>query len=101
MRETLFLAVCNALGIDYKEACKQNRYRENVLARQMYFTLAKAIYGNVYSLGAIGRMKYFEKPLHHSTVIYHLQKFKDEIDQPFMRDVKQIYERLLKEFKPN
>ena len=99
MRETIFLAVCEALGIDYKDAGSHNRYRENVLARQMYFTLAKAIYGNIYSLECIGKMKYFEKSVHHATVIYHLQKFKDEIDQPFMADIKPIYERLLKEFK--
>lgn len=101
MRETLFLAVCNALGIDYKEAGAQNRYRENVIARQMYFALAYKIYGKIYSLGAIGRMSYFEKPVHHSTVIYHLNKFKDEINQPYMREIKPIYEKLLSEFKPN
>ena len=99
MRETIFLAVCNALGVDYKEAASQNRYRENVVARQMYFSLVREIYGYRYSLGYIGRMKYFEKNVHHSTILYHLQKFKDEINQPFMKDVKQVYEDLLNKFK--
>lgn len=101
MRETIFLAVCNALGLDYKEAASQSRYRENVVARQMYFALAYKIYGNIYSLGAIGRMKYFEKPVHHSTVIYNLAKFNDEIDQPFMAGIKPIYEKILLDFKNN
>ena len=39
-------------------------------------------------------MKYFEKK-HHSTILYHLQKFKDEINQPFMEEIKPIYEKLL------
>jgi chromosomal replication initiation ATPase DnaA len=99
MRETIFLAVCNALGVDYKEAASRSRYRENVVARQMYFTLVREIYGYRYSLGRIGRMKYFEKEVHHSTILYHLQKFKDEINQPFMADIKPIYEELLKQFK--
>ena len=98
MRETIFLAVCNALGVDYKEAATVSRLREYVIARQMYFCLVREIYGYRYSLGCIGRMKYFEKKVHHSTVLYHLQKFKDEINQPFMADVKQIYEELLNKF---
>ena len=98
MRETIFLAVCNALGIDYLEAASKNRYRENIVARQMYFSLVREIYGYRYSLGCIGRMKYFEKKVHHSTVLYHLQKFKDEINQPFMEDIKPIYEELLTKF---
>ena len=69
MREILFLAVCEALGIDFKEAASSSRYRENVLARQMYFALASDVYGSIYSLGCIGRMKYFDKSVHHSTVI--------------------------------
>ena len=98
MRETIFLAVCNALGVDYKEAASQKRYRENVVARQMYFSLVREIYGYRYSLGYIGRMKYFEKKVHHSTVLYHLTKFKDEINQPFMAEIKPIYEELLNQF---
>ena len=39
MRETIFLAVCNALGVDYKEAASQKRYRENVVAKQVYFLI--------------------------------------------------------------
>ena len=98
MRETIFLAVCNALGVDYKDAATTSRLREYVIARQMYFSLVREIYGYRYSLGYIGRMKYFEKKVHHATVLYHLQKFKDEINQPFMKDVKQIYEELLNKF---
>ena len=98
MRETIFLAVCNALGVDYKEAATTSRLREHVIARQMYFYLVREICGYRYSLSCIGRMRYFEKNVHHSTILYHLQKFKDEINQPFMEDVKQIYEELLKHF---
>ena len=98
MRETIFLAVCNALGVDYKEAATTSRLREHVIARQMYFYLVREICGYRYSLSCIGRMRYFEKNVHHSTILYHLQKFKDEINQPFMKDVKQIYEELLKHF---
>ena len=98
MREEIFLAVCNALGVDYKEAATTSRLREYVIARQMYFYLVREIYGYRYSLGCIGRMRFFEKNVHHSTILYHLQKFKDEINQPFMKDVKQIHEELLKQF---
>lgn len=98
MRETIFLAVCNALGVDYKKAATTSRLREYVIARQMYFYLVREICGNRYSLSCIGKMRYFEKNVHHSTILYHLQKFKDEINQPFMKDVKQIYEELLKQF---
>ena len=98
MRETIFLAVCNALGVDYKEAATTSRLREYVIARQMYFCLVREICGYRYSLSCIGKMRYFEKNVHHSTILYHLQKFKDEINQPFMKDVKQIYEELLKQF---
>ena len=41
-------------------------------------------------------MKYFEKNVHHSTILYHLQKFKDEINQPFMEEIKPIYEGVTK-----
>lgn len=99
MRETIFLAVCNALGVDYKEAASTSRLRDYVIARQMYFCLVREIYGYRYSLSGIGRMKYFEKNVHHSTILYHLQKFKDEINQPFMKEIKQIYEELLNKFK--
>lgn len=98
MRETIFLAVCNALGVDYKKAATTSRLREYVVARQMYFYLVREIYGYRYSLSCIGKMRYFEKNVHHSTILYHLQKFKDEINQPFMKDVKKIYEELLKQF---
>ena len=101
MRETIFLAVCNALGVDYKKAATTSRLREYVIARQMYFYLVREICGYRYSLNCIGRMRYFEKNVHHSTILYHLQKFKDEINQPFMKDVKQIYEELLKQFNTN
>ena len=98
MRETIFLAVCNALGVDYKEAASQKRYRENVVAKQMYFSIVREIYGYRYTLGYIGRMSLFEKEVNHATVLYHLQKFKDEINQPFMEDIKPIYEELLTKF---
>ena len=98
MRENIFLAGCNALGGDYKEAASQNRYRENIVARQMYFYLIREIYGYRYSLSCIGRMKYFDRKVHHSTILYHLQKFKDEINQPFMEEIKPIYKELLKHF---
>ena len=98
MRETIFLAVCNALGVDYKEAATKSRLREYVIARQMYFSLVREIYGYRYTLGYIGRMSLFEKEVNHATVLYHLQKFKDEINQPFMADVKPIYEELLNQF---
>ena len=99
MRETIFLAVCNALGVDYKEAATTSRLREYVIARQMYFYLVREIYGYRYSLSCIGRMRFFSKNVHHSTILYHLQKFKDEINQPFMEEIKPIYEELLKQFK--
>ena len=98
MRETIFLAVCNALGVDYKEAATTSRLREYVIARQMYFYLIREIYGYRYSLGYIGRMSLFEKEINHATVLYHLTKFKDEINQPFMAEIKPIYEELLKQF---
>ena len=98
MKETIFLAVCNALGVDYKEAATTSRLREHVIARQMYFYLVREICGYRYSLSCIGRMRYFEKNVHHSTILYHLQKFKDEINQPFMEDIKPIYEELLNKF---
>lgn len=98
MKETIFLAICNALAVDYKEAASTSRLREYVIARQMYFYLFREIYGYRYSLRYIGKMKYFEKNVHHSTILYHLQKFKDEINQPFMKEIKQIYEELLNKF---
>ena len=98
MRETIFLAVCNAFGVDYNQAATTSRLREHVIARQMYFYLVREICGYRYSLSCIGRMRYFEKNVHHSTILYHLQKFKDEINQPFMKDVKQVYEELLTKF---
>ena len=101
MRETIFLAVCDALGVDHKEAASQKRYRENIVAKQMYFSLVREIYGYRYTLGYIGRMKLFQKEVNHATVLYHLTKFKDEINQPFMAEFKPIYEELLIRFKKN
>ena len=49
MRETIFLAVCNALGVDYKEAATTSRLREYVIARQMYIALIKELYGTRYT----------------------------------------------------
>ena len=98
MRETIFLAVCNALGVDYKEAASKSRLREFVIARQMYFSIVREIYGYRYTLGYIGKMKLFEKEVNHATVLYHLTKFKDEINQPFMAEIKPIYEELLNQF---
>ena len=98
MRETIFLAVCNALSVDYKEAASRKRYRENVVARQMYFSLFREIYGYRYTLRYIGRMSLFEKEVNHATVLYHLTKFKDEINHPSMKETKAIYEELLNKF---
>ena len=98
MRETIFLAVCNALGVDYKEAATKSRLREYVIARQMYFSIVREIYGYRYTLGYIGRMRFFEKEVNHATVLYHLTKFKDEINQPFMAEIKPIYQDLLNQF---
>ena len=98
MRETIFLAVCNALGVDYKEAATTSRLREYVIARQMYFSIVREIYGYRYTLGYIGRMSLFEKEVNHATVLYHLTKFKDEINQPFMAEIKPIYKELLNKF---
>ena len=98
MRETIFLAVCNALGIDYKEAATTSRMREYVIARQMYIVLTKELYGNRYTYRQIGSMALFEHKFGHAVVWHHLNKFKDEINQPFMADVKQIYEELLQKF---
>ena len=99
MRETIFLAVCDALGVDHKEAASQKRYRENIVAKQMYFSIVREIYGYRYTLGYIGRMKLFQKEVNHATVLYHLTKFKDEINQPFMAEIKPIYDELLIKFK--
>ena len=98
MRETIFLAVCNALGIDYKEAATTSRMREYVIARQMYIALVKELYGMRYTYRQIGSMALFEHKFGHAVVWHHLNKFKDEINQPFMADVKQIYEELLIKF---
>ena len=46
MRETIFLAVCNALGVDYKEAATVSRLREYVIARQMYIALGCELLSN-------------------------------------------------------
>ena len=98
MRETIFLAVCNALGVDYKEAATTSRLREYVIARQMYIALVKELYGTRYTYRQIGSMALFEHKFGYAVVWHHLNKFKDEINQPFMADVKQIYEDLIKQF---
>ena len=43
-------------------------------------------------------MALFEHKFWHAVVWHHLKKFHDEINQPFMADVKQIYEELLQKF---
>ena len=98
MRETIFLAVCNALGVDYKEAATTSRMREYVIARHMYIALVKELYGTQYTYQQIGSMALFEHKFGHAVVWHHLKKFKDEINQPFMADVKLIYEELLQKF---
>ena len=98
MRETIFLAVCNALGVDYKEAATVSRLREYVIARQMYIALVKELYGTRYTYRQIGSMALFEHKFSYSNIWHHLQKFKDEINQPFMEDIKPIYEELLNKF---
>ena len=98
MRETIFLAVCNALGVDYKEAATTSRLREYVIARQMYISLVKELYGMRYTYRQIGSMALFEHKFGHAVVWHHLKKFNDEINQPFMEDIKPIYEELLTKF---
>ena len=98
MRETIFLAVCNALGVDYKDAATTSRLREYVIARQMYIALVKELYGTRYTYRQIGSMALFEHKFGHAVVLYHLTKFKDEINQPFMAEIKPIYEELLNKF---
>ena len=98
MRETIFLAVCNALSVDYKEAATKSRLREYVIARQMYIALVKELYGTRYTYRQIGSMALFEHKFGHAVVWHHLKKFEDEINQPFMADIKQIYEELLQKF---
>ena len=51
-----------------------------------------------YTYRQIGSMALFEHKFGHAVVWHHLNKFKDEINQPFMADVKQIYEELLQKF---
>ena len=43
-------------------------------------------------------MALFEHKFGHAVVWHHLNKFQDEINQPFMADIKQIYEELLQTF---
>ena len=74
MREEMFLAVCNALGVDYKEAATKSRLREYVIARQMYIVLVKELYGNGYTYRQIGSMALFEHKFGHSIVWHHLKK---------------------------
>ena len=98
MRETIFLAVCNALGVDYKEAATTSRLREYVIARQMYIALVKELYGMRYTYRQIGSMALFEHKFGHAVVWHHLNKFKDEINHPSMVGIKKIYEELIKQF---
>ena len=98
MRETIFLAVCNALGIDYKEAATTSRMREYVIARHMYIALVKELYGMRYTYRQIGSMVLFEHKFGHAVVWHHLNKFKDEINHPSMVGIKKIYEELLQKF---
>ena len=94
----MFLAVCNALGVDYKEAATKSRLREYIIARQMYIVLIKELYGNRYTYRQIGSMSLFEYKFGHSIVWHHLKKFNDQINHASMADVKQIYEELLNKF---
>ena len=98
MRETIFLAVCNALGVDYKEAATISRMREYVIARQMYIALVKELYGMRYTYRQIGSIALFEHKFGHAVVWHHLNKFKDEINHPSMVGIKKIYEELIKQF---
>ena len=94
----MFLAVCNALGVDYKEAATKSRLREYVIARQMYIVLVKELYGNGYTYRQIGSMALFEYKFGHSIVWHHLKKFNEQINHPAMAEIKQIYEDLIKQF---
>ena len=98
MRETIFLAVCNALGVDYKEAATKSRLREYVMARQMYIALVKELYGNRYTYRQIGSMALFEHKFGHAVVWHHLNKFNEQINHPSMVGIKKIYEELIKQF---
>ena len=98
MRETIFLAVCEALGIEFKEAASSSRLREYVIARQMYIALIKELYGTRYTYRQIGSMDLFEHKFGYAVVWHHLQKFNEQINHPSMVDIKQIYEDLLNQF---
>ena len=98
MRETIFLAVCNALGVDYKEAATKSRLREYVIARQMYIALVKELYGTRYTYRQIGSMALFEHKFGYAVVWHHLNKFNEQIDHPSMVGIKKIYEELIKQF---
>lgn len=98
MRETIFLAVCNALGVDYKEAATKSRLREYVIARQMYIALVKELYGMRYTYRQIGSMALFEHKFGYAVVWHHLNKFNEQIDHPSMVGIKKIYEELIKQF---
>ena len=98
MRETIFLAVCNALGVDYKEAATVSRLREYVIARQMYIALVKELYGTRYTYRQIGSMDLFEHKFGYAVVWHHLNKFNEQINHPSMVGIKKIYEELIKQF---
>ena len=99
MRETIFLAVCNALGVDYRQAASKCRKREYVVARQMYIALMVRLYGKKYRYWQIAAMPLFEIKYKHNYVCWHLRRFNDEIDQPFMAENKAIFESLIEKFK--
>ena len=98
MRETIFLAVCNALGVDYKEAATVSRLREYVIARQMYIALVKELYGTRYTYRQIGSMVLFDHKFGYAVVWHHLNKFNEQINHPSMVGIKKIYEELIKQF---
>ena len=98
MRETIFLAVCNALGVDYKKAATTSRLREHVIARQMYIALIKELYGTRYTYRQIGSMALFEHKFGYAVVWHHLKIFNEQINHPSMVGIKRIYEDLLNQF---
>ena len=98
MRETIFLAVCNVLGVDYKKAATKSRLREYVIARQMYIALVKELYGTRYTYRQIGSMALFEHKFGYAVVWHHLNKFNEQINHASMEGIKKIYEELINKF---
>ena len=97
-RKNCSLCADKVEAIDYKDAATASRLREYVIARQMYIALIKELYGTRYTYRQIGSMALFEHKFGYAVVWHHLKKFEDEINQPFMADIKQIYEELLQKF---